>query len=253
MPGAAFPDASASLIVSVAATWLFSIVNDTAAPAASSSAFIVICPLSLFRVTAVAFDVAWLTAPPAPAAALAWAVSQKSWIEGQLERCLPPQPFVPGAVIPLEGENVRLCWSEDLPRSPRLADAGLCCGGPLAGFSARIERFLKRRALETLSREPEEIAGKVALSVAAVSIGDARTRWGSCSSTGRIRYSWRLILAPPAARRYVVAHEVAHLKHLDHGPAFKALERELFGGDVAAANSILRSEGLRLRRIGLVR
>ena len=62
-----------------------------------------------------------------------------------------------------------------------------------------------------------------------------------------------LILAPPAARRYVVAHEVAHLKHLDHGPAFKALERELFGGDVAAANSILRSEGLRLRRIGLVR
>jgi len=188
-----------------------------------------------------------------PAAALAWAVSQKSWIEGQLERCLPPQPFVPGAVIPLEGENVRLCWSEDWPRSPRLADAGLCCGGPLAGFSARIERFLKRRALETLSRETEEIAGKVALSVAAVSIGDARTRWGSCSSTGRIRYSWRLILAPPAARRYVVAHEVAHLKHLDHGPVFRALERELFGGDVAAANSILRIDGLRLRRIGLVR
>ena len=62
-----------------------------------------------------------------------------------------------------------------------------------------------------------------------------------------------MILAPPEARRFVVAHEVAHLKHLDHGRDFKALERELFGGDVRRAQSLLRSHNPRLRRIGLVR
>jgi hypothetical protein len=86
-----------------------------------------------------------------------------------------------------------------------------------------------------------------------VSIGDARTRWGSCSSDGRIRYNWRLILTTPEVRRYVVAHEVAHLEHLNHGKKFKALERKLFGGDVAAAEASLRSCAPRLRRIGQAR
>jgi predicted metal-dependent hydrolase len=81
-------------------------------------------------------------------------------------------------------------------------------------------------------------------------VGDANTRWGSCSAERKIRYSWRLILAPPAARRYVVAHEVAHLVHLDHGPRFKALEAQLFAGDVAAARGLLRRVGPRLKRIG---
>ena len=86
-----------------------------------------------------------------------------------------------------------------------------------------------------------------------VSVGDARTRWGSCSSNGSIRYNWRLILAPPDVRRYVVAHEVAHLKHLNHGRDFKALERDIFGGDTASAEALLRSLAPRLRSITVVR
>ena len=83
-----------------------------------------------------------------------------------------------------------------------------------------------------------------------VSGGEAGTRWGSCSSTGRIRLSWRLILAPPEVRRYVVAHEVAHLMHLNHGAAFKALEAKLFGPGLSEAKANLRRIGPRLRRIG---
>jgi predicted metal-dependent hydrolase len=83
-----------------------------------------------------------------------------------------------------------------------------------------------------------------------VSVGDAGSRWGSCSSQGRIRLSWRLILAPPDVRRYVVAHEVAHLRHLNHGAEFKALEARLFGAGVAAAKAELRRLGPRLRRLG---
>lgn len=184
-------------------------------------------------------------------AALAWAASQKHWVVEQLGRVLPAEPFVPGAVVRVDGEDIELCWSRHCPRVPSLIGGKLICGGPRDGFARRVELFLRRMALDRLSAETAALAGAAGLRAISVSVGDPRTRWGSCSSSGRIRYSWRLILAEPKARRYVVAHEVAHLKHLDHGAAFKALERELFGGDVAAAEALLRSAGPRLRRIGL--
>jgi predicted metal-dependent hydrolase len=186
-------------------------------------------------------------------AALAWAATQKAWVEDQLERALPPEPIVPGALIPVEGVDVELVWSARAPRSPALTGGRLVCGGSEAGFPRRVGLFLKRVALEILSSETAEIGERAGLRAIAVSIGDARTRWGSCSSRGSIRYSWRLILAPPEARRFVVAHEVAHLKHLDHGRGFKALERELFGGDVVAAERLLREAAPRLRRIAVPR
>jgi predicted metal-dependent hydrolase len=188
-----------------------------------------------------------------PSAALAWAASQKLWVEQQLDRALPPEPFVPGAVIPIEGAEVQVCSSPELPRSVRLVGNCLVCGGPDAGLSRRIELFLRRRALETLSSETAEIAAAAAVKPSSVSVGDARTRWGSCSSSRAIRYSWRLILAPPEVRRFVVAHEVAHLKHLDHGKDFKALERELYGGDTKKAATLLRRWSPRLRRVGIGR
>jgi predicted metal-dependent hydrolase len=184
-------------------------------------------------------------------AALAWAASQKDWVVEQLDRVLPAAPFVPGAIVPLDGEEIELCWSEYCPRVPRLIAGKLICGGPPESFARRVELFLRRLALDRLSEETAALARAAGLRAISISVGDPRTRWGSCSSSGRIRYSWRLILADPEARRYVVAHEVAHLRHLDHGSGFKALVSELFGGDVAAAEALLRSAGPRLRRIGL--
>ncbi len=183
-------------------------------------------------------------------AALAWALDQREWIEAQIAGALPTQPFVAGAIIPIEGEDIRITWAGPSPRTPKLMDGELHCGGPAEGLSRRVETFLKKLALETMSGEVAEYTAKAGLSASAVSVGDAGSRWGSCSSTGRIRLSWRLILAPPQARRYVVAHEVAHLKHLDHGPGFKALEASLFGAGLSEAKAILRREGPRLRRIG---
>jgi predicted metal-dependent hydrolase len=183
--------------------------------------------------------------------ALGWAATQSEWVGAQIRRTPAAEPFVPGALIPIDGEDVRLRWCPDAPRTARLEKGCLVAGGPEAGFPGRVEKFLKRLALDTLSLETAQIAARGAVSPVSVSVGDAATRWGSCSSGRRIRYSWRLILAPAEARRYVVAHEVAHLEHLNHGPQFKALERELFGGDVAAAQALLRRLGPRLKRIGL--
>jgi predicted metal-dependent hydrolase len=186
-----------------------------------------------------------------PAAALAWAATQRAWIDEQLASEPPPEPFVPGARVPVEGRSVQLCWEPGLPRVPRLEGDRLTCGGPLAGLARRIELFLRRRALDILSAETADIAARAGVRARSVAIGDARTRWGSCTSSGSIRYSWRLVLAPPEVRRFVVAHEVAHLRHLDHGRSFKALERELFGGDTEPAERLLKDWGPRLRRIGI--
>lgn len=183
-------------------------------------------------------------------AALAWAAEQRAWIDEQIARAEPGEPLEPGAIIPLQGVDVRLVWAESEPRTPRPGGDELRCGGPLDGFERRIEAYLKRCALDVLSRETAEIAQTAGVTPRAVAVGDADTRWGSCSSAGRIRYSWRLILAPPQARRFVVAHEVAHLIELNHGPQFKALEQRLFGGDVTEARSLLRRLGPRLKRIG---
>jgi predicted metal-dependent hydrolase len=183
-------------------------------------------------------------------AALAWALDQRAWIEAQLAAALPPEPFAPGAIVPVEGRDTQILWSPTARRTPVLADGALVCGGPEAGLARRVELFLKRRALDTMSREVAEFAAKADATVRSVGVGDAGSRWGSCSSQGRIRLSWRLILAPPEVRRFVVAHEVAHLRHLNHGPEFKALEARLFGHGLGEARSRLRRVGPRLRRIG---
>lgn len=183
-------------------------------------------------------------------AALAWALDQQDWINAQVASFGGLEPFTPGAIIPFEGRDVEIVWQESWPRSPVLVDDELRCGGPQVGLPRRIEAFLKQRARDTMSRDIAEYAAAAGTTPASVTIGDASTRWGSCSSTRRIRMSWRLILAPIDARRYVAAHEVAHLVHLNHGAEFKALESRLFGPGVSEAKAALRRVGPRLRRIG---
>jgi len=199
-----------------------------------------------------ALGVLKLTCPPRTSrrSALNWAIDQREWIDAQIARALPAEPFTPGAVIPIQGRDVRLVWSAAEPRTPHLGGNELRCGGPEQGFERRIESFLKRLALETVSREVAEFSQAAGVMARSVSVGDAGTRWGSCSSQGRIRLSWRLIFTPPEVRRYVVAHEVAHLVHLDHGPKFKSLEAKLLGPGVSEAKALLRRLGPRLRRLG---
>jgi len=182
--------------------------------------------------------------------ALEWAQRQADWVEAQLAELQPGEPLQPASTIPFEGRTIQLYWGEHLPRTPRLADDRLSCGGPKEAFAARIERYLRSHARVRLSDETADAARRAAVSVRSVAIGDASSRWGSCSASGAIRYNWRLILAPPHVLRWVVAHEVAHRRHMDHGPAFRTLEVELYGGDVRAARAELRALGPRLKRVG---
>jgi len=183
-------------------------------------------------------------------AALEWAQRQGEWVEAQLAQLQPGEPFRAGATIPFEGQDIRLDWQEGLPRTPQLSDDRLCCGGPEAAFATRIERYLRAQARARLSAETADVAVRAGIGVRSVAVGDASGRWGSCSASGAIRYNWRLILAPPHLLRWVVAHEVAHRRHMDHGPDFRAFEAKLFDGNVAAARAELRALGPRLKRVG---
>lgn len=193
-----------------------------------------------------------LTLPPrAPLkAALRWASEHQEWIDRQRARLPQARPFVPGAILPFDDAELEIAWDEQAPRRVVRQDNVLKCGGPADGLSRRIELWLKREALRILGAETTEFAAKAGVTVASVSIGDARARWGSCTSGGAIRYSWRLILAPGFVRRSTVAHEIAHRIHMHHGPEFHELADALTEGDPAESRAWLRANGAALHWFG---
>lgn len=193
-----------------------------------------------------------LTLPPRASLrkALAWVEGHREWIAAQHARLPDSLPFEPGARIPLAGEEIEIAWHAEGPRLPRREGARLICGGARESLGGRVERWLKAEALRLLSDETAEYAARAGVIVTRVGIGDPRGRWGSCAASGAIRYSWRLILAPPHVRRATVAHEVAHRIHMNHSPAFHRLVATLYEADPAPARQWLRRNGAALHRIG---
>ncbi|MBA3939702.1 MAG: metal-dependent hydrolase [Sphingopyxis sp.] len=182
------------------------------------------------------------------ARALKWASEQQEWLIEQVGKGAAPLLVGPGASVPLFGIERRIDWLPSAPRAVRLDEDVLRVGGPAETVGRRVERWLKGEALALMESESRAIAARAGLSVGRVGVGDPRSRWGSCTHDGDLRYSWRLVMAPDHVRRATVAHEVAHLRHMDHGPAFHALVDELHDGDVAAARGWLRREGRGLHR-----
>ena len=182
--------------------------------------------------------------------ALEWAAGHEAWAARAIE-ALPAQANIgPGSAIPLFGRPHIVDWAPGRPRRVSLGDGGrIVAGGPVEGLQSRLLLWLRRQALARLTAETEEYARLIDRPGVRVSVGDPRSRWGSCSSSGAIRYSWRLILAPDFVRRATVAHEVAHLVHMDHGPRFHALVAQLLGADPGPARLWLRREGMALHRI----
>ena len=88
---------------------------------------------------------------------------------------------------------------------------------------AAIERWLRRAARDEITPRAHRAAAALGVEVARVTIRDPRTRWGSCSSTGSLSFSWRLVLAPEEVLDYVVWHEVCHLREMNHSPRYWAL------------------------------
>lgn len=182
--------------------------------------------------------------------ALAWAQGKADWIAEQRALLPTPLPFVPGAVITVADEPLTIAWTPGNRRTVVREGAIVSLSGPPETIARRVEAWLKRTALALLEAETAEYAAKAGVSVAKVAVGDAKGRWGSCASSGVIRYSWRLILAPGYVRRATVAHEVAHRVHMNHAPVFHALVADLYGADPTPARIWLRTHGAALHWVG---
>ena len=182
--------------------------------------------------------------------ALVFAHKRIDWLETQLAAIPVAAPPVAGGSLLYRGEELAIGWEPRLARKPALGDRCITLGGPSETVPARLRRWLEAEALRLMGADLTDYCALAGVPAPALRLSRAGRRWGSCSGAKDgehcIRINWRLVQAPDAVRRSVVAHEVAHLVHFDHSPAFRALLGGLFEGDLKAADGWLRAEGRRL-------
>jgi predicted metal-dependent hydrolase len=172
--------------------------------------------------------------------ALAFACSRRGWLLRHLGTRPTRVRVAPGAYLPVEGTPLRIVAGTG--RS-LLRDANtLAVPGPEARSGARVAGWLKALARDRLAEASDRHAAALGRGYARLDLRDTRGRWGSCSSAGRLMYSWRLAMAPPEVLDYVAAHEVAHLAEMNHGPRFWATVARLYPG-YTTPRTWLRTQG----------
>jgi len=188
------------------------------------------------------------------AAGTRFVAEQAGWIvQRQAARPRIAQ-WADGVSVPFRGElhRVRHC-PDQRGRGAVWREAGeICVSGRAEYLPRRLRDWMKKQAQAEFTPVVAHMAQSCGVAVQRVTLRDTRSRWGSCSSSGALSFSWRLIMAPPPVLRYLVAHEVAHLRHMDHGPRFWKLVAELLQGegDMRAARSWLRQHGAGLHLQG---
>lgn len=175
------------------------------------------------------------------------------WITARLARVPERVPFEPSAVLPFRGEPHRVVQGSSSRAATRATQEGggnvITVSGDAAGIPGRVRRFLQAEAKGDLGLAVDRYTGILGIDARRVTLRDTRSRWGSCSSTGALSFSWRLILAPPEVLDYLAAHEVAHLKELNHSHRFWSLLRDMCPG-TNTAEIWLKRHGNGLHRYG---
>jgi predicted metal-dependent hydrolase len=198
-----------------------------------------------------------LTMPPRGSVREAKEFAQKhgGWIAARLKRLPEAAPFAHGVEVPLRGEPHRIVhrrgergtvWTETDGSGQRL----LCVAGEPPHVDRRISDFLKREAQRDLDAASRGYAAQIGVSIKRICVRDQSSRWGSCSNTGVLSFSWRLILAPPFVLDYLAAHEVSHLVELNHSPRFWRLVKRVYP-QLERAKVWLDANGTDLHRYGL--
>lgn len=176
---------------------------------------------------------------------LAFAREKQDWLRGHVISKPDEVTVGFGVLIPVQGQMCGIVPGQG--RSVRLDGDTLHVPGPPDRVGARVQGWLKTRARDRLAAASDHYAAQLGRPYGSLTLRDTRSRWGSCSSSGGLMYSWRLIMAPPHILDYVAAHEVAHLKEMNHSPAFWRVVDRLYG-DHKPSRTWLRSDGNLLHR-----
>jgi len=207
--------------------------------------------------------VATAPSPRRLADAAAFANERTAWIAAQIAKLPASMALAPGMTIEVLGRSWRLERATGRARwKPATADqpAALTVSGEGEAFARAVVRALKAEARRVFAERTAFYAAAVDRPVPVVAIMDAKARWGSCkqprqrgfgasAEVGRVRYSWRLVLAPFEVADYVVAHECAHLVEANHSAKFWAVVHRLVG-DHRPHRNWLRDHGAQLHAFG---
>lgn len=179
------------------------------------------------------------------AAAVRFLESKQKWVEGVFQKCPAKVSLKSGDEIEFLGRHVLLVHQPDM-RSNKINGNVLYVGGDACMFERRVRDFIKTEFLCELKKiirgVPHEFWPR------RIALRDTASRWGSCSSTGTMSFSWRLAFAPYDVMRYVVMHELSHVRHMNHSPEFWQTVRELYGPGVERAKRWLTQRGGELHR-----
>src|SRR5256886_334387 len=197
-----------------------------------------------------------LTMPPRGSVKEAKEFAQKhgGWIAARLRRLPEAAPFADGTVLPLRGIQHRIVHRPGL-RGTVWSEVGtdgealLCVAGDAPHIDRRVSDFLRREARRDLEVPSRRAAERFGVPIQRISVRDQSSRWGSCSTTGVLSYSWRLILAPPFVLDYLAIHEVAHLVEMNHSRRFWRLLERLCSS-MTRAKAWLDVHGTDLHRYG---
>ena len=181
------------------------------------------------------------------AVALDFARGETAWISGQLAKVAGPVMLSPGAIIPFRGAPHEIRAIARGPSPVWREDGVIWVRGREAHAPRRVLDFLKREARALFEERALAHAAKLGAKPSRITVRDTASRWGSCSSTRSLSFSWRLILAPDFVLDYVVAHEAAHLREMNHSPRFWAHVRSLVE-DLDAPQDWLKLNGRELQR-----
>lgn len=166
---------------------------------------------------------------------------------GQMRtQALPDFAWRDGLMLPFLGSPVELVLERGGPRArPVLAEGQLRVASPdpgdMVAIETRVVQWYRRQALDFYQHRVAFYARQLGVSVTRFGLSNARTRWGSCTSSGAIRLNWRLIKAPPAVIDYVVSHELAHIIELNHSSDFWRIVAQLCP-DHATQRAALRAQ-----------
>ncbi len=144
----------------------------------------------------------------------------RAWIEAHLLAVPVGRKFTNGDIINLFGQTYQIKHCPEQRGGVVLEEGYIQVSGEAEFLSRRVRDFIKKESLQKLTEISQEKAQKIGCRVKKVTMKDTKSRWGSCSTLGNINYNWRIAMAPKEAIDYLVAHEVAHLRHPDHSCDF---------------------------------
>ncbi len=192
-----------------------------------------------------------ITLPPRVSrrAGLSLLQANEAWAAAQLAALPKPIPFIPGGAVPVDGTPRIISTAATGRGGAWLEGDAIMVTGEPEFLARRVADCLKRLARQRLTAMAAEKGRPAGLTPKAVRVKDTRTRWGSCAPDGTLAFCWRLICAPVFVQDYVVGHEVAHLRHMNHGPRFWELTEQLTPHR-DEASAWLAKHGQALLRIG---